>query len=109
VSVHSSRLGAVASSTTTYTTIYTTPAAVRTILKSLVCTNLGSAATVVHVLLSAGGTLYAHWTINVAAYKASGGCVIFSPWTVLNAGDTIQVASDAANVNVVASGTELDL
>jgi hypothetical protein len=89
------------------TTLYTTPAATRTLLKEFSIANTTAAAINVRVFLvpSAG----AAGTGNAFIYDIpvpNNNALQYDGIQVLNAGDTIQIQAAAAGLTITASGAE---
>lgn len=93
--------------TTGVTTLYTTPASTRALLKEFSIANTTAAAINVRVFLvpSAGtaGTSNAFlYDVSVPANNA----LQYNGIEVLNAGDTIQIQAASAGLTIIASGGE---
>ena len=89
----------------TLTTVYTTPAARRTIVKTLdMCNTTTGAITVSVYLVESGGTAgAANKLVSNITLPANG----YYQWTgaqVLHAGDTIQASSSAVGITINISG-----
>ncbi len=93
--------------TTGVTTLYTVPAATRTLLKEFSIANTTGASINVRVFLvpSAGtaGTANA-FLYDVAVPNAN--ALQYNGIEVLNAGDTIQIQAASAGLTIIASGAE---
>ena len=93
--------------TTGVTTLYTTPAATRTLLKEFSIANTTAAAIAVRVFLvpSAGSA----GTGNAFLYDFSipgNDTVQYNGLEVMNAGDTIQIQAASTGLTIIASGGE---
>lgn len=98
---------AVAAITAGTTTVYTTPASTRTMVKEIdICNTTGGALTVNVHLVPSGG---AAGTANALLYGTSINANSTLQWSgvqVLNAGDTIQVQGSGLGLTILASGGE---
>lgn len=96
-----------AAMTTSYATLYTVPATVRTFVKEIDIIN--TTAAIVHVYVSLvpdGGTA---GTSNALLYYNALPAYTTLQWTgaqILNEGDTIQVKASAVGCTITASGGE---
>lgn len=93
--------------TTGVTTLYTTPANTRTILKELSIANTTAAAISVRIFLvpsggSAGTTNAFMYDISVPANNV----LQYNGVQVLDAGDTIRIQAGAAGLTITAAGAE---
>lgn len=93
--------------TTGVTTLYTVPAATRTLLKEFSIANTTGAPINVRVFLvpSAGSA----GTTNAFLYDVpvpNANALQYNGIEVLNAGDTIQIQAAAAGLTIIASGAE---
>jgi hypothetical protein len=93
--------------TTGVTTLYTVPAATRTLLKEFSIANTTAAPISVRVFLvpsaGAAGTTNA-FLYDVAVPNAN--ALQYNGIEVLNAGDTIQIQAASAGLTIIASGAE---
>jgi hypothetical protein len=104
---HSTQLGHVLDTGSGISTLYTVPAAKRTILKSIVAQNYNAAANVLTVSVWSGSTELFQWAYYLAANPGNGDSVLSLPWVVLNTGQLLKVQTLHASLTVVASGAEL--
>jgi hypothetical protein len=109
VTVHSSQLFAGKISVTTLVTLYTVPADIRTILKSLVISNQAGSASRVTVEHVIAGAIAAIIDTFPATGTANGNTILLLPWLVMNTGDVLKVTGTQQPYYIAASGTELDL
>jgi hypothetical protein len=105
-SITQARLGQ-AAMTTSYTTVYTTPANTRTFVKDIdiVNTTTGSLGVYVHIVPS-GGT---PTTSNAIFYNNALPANTTVQWCgtqILNAGDTIQIKAGNTGCTITVSGAE---
>lgn len=107
--VHSTRLGAVDSVTTSSTTAYTVPANVRSILKSITAANYSSSANTLYVTVKNGTTTLFTVTVQCAAAPTVVETTYVLPWIVLNAGEHVELLATASRISASLSGTELQL
>lgn len=88
------------------TVIYTCPAGIRTIVKSVYLFDIGGGGIVNVSVLTAGSS-----TDKVLYWVTTGTALIVHKldplWTVLEEGDRLQVRLDSANGRFIASGAEL--
>jgi len=93
--------------TTSYVTIYTTPANTRTFVKDLDIVNTTGATIGIYVsLVPSGGTA---GTSNALFYNTPLPLNTIVQWAgsqILNAGDTIQVKASATGCTITVSGAE---
>lgn len=90
-------------------TLYNVPSGKRTIVKSIVVTNLDSTARVIIFAIKTGSTEDATFNINVAASPAAGHSVMTLPWIVLEVGQSLAAQTNGGTSRVIVSGTELTL
>ena len=109
MTVHSTQLGHANALGTGGTTLYTVPSGIRTILKSMVLTNLGASAMRPAIALMHGATTLATINLDLGASGTDTETLTWLPWIVLNAGDSIVVTPRAGTMDVIASGSELTL
>ena len=106
-SVHSNQLALAEALGTGQTTLYTVPTGYRTIVKSILVTNLDTTARVVIFAIKSGSTELATFNVNVAASPAAGHAVMTLPWVVLNEGQTLAAQTNGGTSRLVISGSEL--
>ena len=93
----------------TVQTLYTVPTGKRTIVKSIVTTNLDSSARIVIFYVTVGSTEEASFNVHEAASGAAGDTVILAPWIVLEAGQSLKAQTTGGTSRVIVSGAELTL
>jgi hypothetical protein len=104
---HSTQLGHAAALGTTDSTIYTTPASTRTILKSIVAYNLAGSASWLLVTISNGGGTVGYVFGTMTAAGTNGACLMLAPWIVLNAGDVVKAHCETGTCGLILSGAQL--
>ncbi len=93
--------------TPTKTTVYTTPASTRTIVKTIdLCNTSTGGLTVTVYLVQSGGTAGATNTLIPTITIPINGYYQWTGAQVLNAGDTIQATASGAGITINASGGE---
>lgn len=109
MTVHSTRLGAIASAAIGAHNLYTVPAGKRTIVKQLTIYNHAAAANRVVWEMTAGGTTFVLLSATAGAAGSATETVSLPCWIVLNAGDVLTVAPQGGVADATASGAELTL
>jgi arginase family enzyme len=109
MSVHSKQLGTGNGVGTAGSTIYTVPSGKRTIVKSIVLqNNNGSANRVIIGVFFSGGSNVS-WGVTLGASASATESLNYATWFVMNVGDSLKITPASDFVNVIASGSELDL
>jgi len=104
--VTQARLGQ-AAMTTSYATVYTTPANTRTFVKDIDVVNTTSSSISIYVsLVISGGTASSSNAIFYSNALPGNTTVQWCGTQIMNAGDTIQVKASAAGCTVTISGGE---
>lgn len=107
MTVHSTQLGLELTFSTTHTTVYTVPAGKRTIVKSILIQNQTAAAGTVTIWVQVGSTQLFAINYHLTAAGSVGDSVTLAPWLVLNAGQSLVVATQAGSAGIAFSGAEL--
>jgi hypothetical protein len=109
MTVHSNRLGIAQGISTGVVSVYTVPANKRTIVKNVIIQNNAGAANRVILGIYNGSTVLAAWGLTPGASASATETLTYDSWFVMNAGETLKVNAAASSVEVIVSGSELDL
>ena len=107
--VHSNQLGTAHNAGVGTTTLYTCPTGKRTIVKSIISENTNAATQRLIYQIKNGATTKVQWAEHPASASAAGETVYRDLWVVMVPGDVLSVIIAAASLDVIVSGTELDI
>jgi hypothetical protein len=109
MTVRTNQLAAVELSNSTLTTIYTTPAGTRTIVKTIQVRNTTGSGVAVTFQVWESGSRKSYFVVWLGAFNASGDNAFLEPWLVLEPGQQLRVSAGSGGAVILASGAELVL